>query len=120
MLDDAAIPDNAFLETWAHPDMVVTVYRPIPGCMDPLFLTVGLVAGDAPWATCHCGKVVTGPPHPDFKLTCCGVAETSLPWNDGDYWVMDAADEDGKDVVLTPAEHRDALNVAKDSPVFID
>jgi hypothetical protein len=110
---------------WGEPerpegDVTVTVYRPLPGVMDPVFLTVALVAGDAPWATCHCGKVVVGPPHPEYFLPCCGVAETTLPWNDGSYWVLDAVDEDGNDVLLTPSEYMDALQTATDCPTYIE
>lgn len=117
--------DDDCVSAWGEPerpegDVTVTVYRPIEGQEEPLFLTVALVEGCAPWAACHCGKVVVGPPHPDFILPCCGIAEETLPWNDGSYWVLDALDEDGFDVTLSPSEYRDALDSAADNPVYID
>lgn len=99
-------------ESWQQGDVTVTLYRPVDYDPDPVFLTVAAVRGDAPWATCHCGRVVTGPPHEDYTLACCGVAESTLPWNDGDYWVLEALDEDGNPVVLSPSEHRDMLCAA--------
>ena len=103
-------------ESWRQGDLTLTLYRPVKGQPDPLFLTVSVVGGVAPWATCHCGRVVTGPPHEDYTLTCCGVREGTLPWNDGDYWVLEALDEDGNDVELTPPEYRDMLATAADIP----
>lgn len=96
-------------------DLVLTVYRPVEGHEDPMFITVSVVAGDAPWATCRCGRVVTGPPNSEFILPCCGVSEGTLPWNDGNYWVLDSFDEDGNPVTLTPPEYRDMLVTAADT-----
>jgi len=116
--------DDDCVGAWGEPerpegDVTVTVYRPVEGQEEPLFLTVSLVAGDAPWATCRCGKVVVGPPN-DLILSCCGVAESTLPWNDGSYWVLDALDEDGNDVTLSPSEYRDALATATAYPDYTD
>ena len=103
-------------ESWRQGDLTLTLYRPIEGQEEPLFLTVVVVGGVAPWATCLCGHVVTGPPHEDHALTCCGVRENTLPWNDGDYWVLEAVDEDGNPVTLTPTEYRDMLATAAATP----
>lgn len=108
-----ACEDN---ESWRQGDLTLTLYRPVEGQEEPLFLTVSVVGGVAPWATCHCGHVVTGPPHEDHALTCCGVQESTLPWNEGDYWVLEALDEDGNEVVLSPSEHRDMLATAAATP----
>lgn len=102
-------------ESWRHGDLVLTLYRPVENEPDPMFLTVAVVEGAAPWATCHCGRVVVGPPHGDYVLTCCGVREDTLPWNDGNYWVLEAWDEDGNPVTLSPSEHRDMLATAADT-----
>lgn len=111
--DDEACEDN---ESWRRGDLTFTLYRPVEGEPDPIFLTVVVVGGTAPWATCHCGRVVTGPPHPEHTLTCCGVQEGTLPWNDGNYWLLDAVDEDGNSVELSPSEHRDMLATAAVTP----
>lgn len=96
-------------------DLVLTVYRLIEGHDDPMFITVSVVEGDTPWATCPCGRVVTGPPNSNFILPCCGVSEGTLPWNDGNYWILDSFDEDGNPVTLTPPEYRDMLVTAADT-----
>jgi hypothetical protein len=99
-------------EAWRQGDLVLTLYRAVEGQDEPLFLTVVVVGGATPWATCHCGHVVTGPTHEDYTLLCCGVQENTLPWNDGNYWVLEAVGEDGGSVTLSPAEYRDMLATA--------
>lgn len=90
-------------------DFAVTIYRAVEGSPEPMYLTVEVVEGDAPWAICNCGKVVVGPPQQGQSLRCCSAKETDLEWQAASYWVLDAFDEDGNTVELTPDEYRSAL-----------
>lgn len=56
-----------------------------------------------PWANCN-GRVVIGPPT-EGVLTHDGVDMSELEWEAADYWVIEALDESGTEVVLTPDEY---------------
>lgn len=114
--EDDGSEDDGDKSAYIPGDLVLTLYRRIVGQDDPMFITVSVVEGEAPWATCRCGRVVTGPPNAEFILPCCGVSEGTLPWNDGNYWVLDSIDEDGDPTTLTPSEYREMLVTAASTP----
>lgn len=57
-----------------------------------------------PWANCN-GRVLLGPPPIEETLTTDGVDMRDLKWEVADYWVIEALDESGSEVTLTPDEY---------------
>ena len=66
-----------------------------------------------PWAECN-GRVVIGPPPSEGTNTSDGVSMDSLAWEVADYWVVEALDEAGAEVTLTPDEYRLAVGDNED------
>jgi hypothetical protein len=57
-----------------------------------------------PWAECN-GRVLIGPPPEEATMTHDGVDMSSLNWEVSDYWVIEAIDESGSEITLTPEEY---------------
>lgn len=87
-------------------DAVVNLTDPIRGK-----LIVNLARGGEqfPWAA-HGDRVIIGPP--DGTRTSDGVPLNSLTWNMHPFWVVEALDEEGEEVQLTPTQYAEALNLA--------
>lgn len=78
-------------------------------------VTVRLAPGGElfPWAP-HKGGVVMGPPMEEVLLYD-GTPMVSLPWSVNEYWVVDAVDEEGNSVQLTPEEYLSVVTSVESS-----
>lgn len=65
-----------------------------------------------PWAECN-GRVILGPPPEETTLTHDGVDMSTLAWTVSDHWVVEALDESGSEVTLTPEEYAAVMQDAK-------
>lgn len=64
-----------------------------------------------PWAECN-GRVILGPPPEEKTLTHDGVDMGSLAWTVSNHWVVEALDESGAEVTLTPEEYASIMDDA--------
>lgn len=71
------------------------------------FILLAEVGARFPWAEDK-GRVVFGPPIEETDME-------SLAWETHRYWVIDALDEDGVSVTLTPEEYRVAVEAAEET-----